>query len=145
MTFSFIAPCTYYDRAYLDANRNGKWDTGNLAAHLQPEDVFYYPKKIVLRKNWDVDQDWALFETPVDAQKPNDIKKNKPKNRDRYSSEGTSGDDEEEYYDDEGFGGNNFFNDGSSWGNGSQYNNAGSSSSSSRRNGGGGFKRNPNR
>jgi len=145
-TFNFVAPGTYYARAYLDANRNGKWDTGHLADSIQPEDVFYYPKKIVLRKNWDIDQEWALFETAVDAQKPNDIKKNKPKNRDRNASRNSDEyDEDEEYYDDEGFDQNNFFDDDASWGNGSQYNNARRNSSSSRRNNASGLRRNNGR
>lgn len=135
-TFRFITPGTYYARAYVDANRNMRWDTGNLADSLQPEDVFYYPKKLVLRKNWDIDQEWALFATPVDAQKPDDIKKNKPKTRDR--SDSRSDRDDEDYYDDEedGFNQNNYFNE-NSWGNGSQYNNA-------RRNNPGNRRNNPN-
>lgn len=132
--FSFVAPGTYYARAYIDVNRNGKWDTGNLADSIQPEDVFYFPKKLTLRKNWDIDQEWALFDTPVDAQKPNEIKKNKPKTRDRNANRGNSDyDEDEEYYeDDSGFGTNAFGED--SWGNGSQYNNARRGSTSGRRN-----------
>ncbi len=120
-TFRFVTPGTYYARAYIDANRNHRWDTGNLAGSVQPEEVFYYPKKLVLRKNWDIAQEWALFDTPVDAQKPDDIKKNKPKTRDR--NDNRPDEDDEDYYDEEGFDQNNYFDEGS-WGNGSQYNNA---------------------
>ncbi len=130
-TFRFITPGTYYARAYIDANSNLRWDTGNLADSLQPEEVFYYPKKLVLRKNWDIDQEWELFATPVDAQKPNDIKKNKPKTRDR--SDSRSDQDDEDYYEDDGFGQNNYLDE-NSWGNGSQYNNARRNSSGNRRN-----------
>lgn len=139
--FNFVTPGTYYARAFVDANRNGLWDTGNLADSLQPEDVFYYPKKLNLRKNWDIDQEWALFETPVDMQKPNEIKKNKPKTRDRNRTDRDRDEDDEEYYeDDEGFG-QNYFDEGS-WGNGSQYNNARRNSSSSRRNNATGLRQN---
>jgi len=129
--FTFVTPETYYARAFIDANRNGEWDTGNMAAKLQPEEVFYYPKKITLRKNWDIDQDWALFENPVDAQKPNEIKKNKPKTRDKNARD-DYGEEDEEYEDDEGFGANGF-SDGNSWGNGAQYNNARRNSSQGNR------------
>ena len=118
--FDFVKPDTYYARAYIDRNRNGEWDTGAIADSIQPEDVFYFTKKIVLRKNWDFDEDWALFETAVDLQKPNDVKRNKPKTRDRDQSEE---DDEYDDYDDSGFGNQGYY-DGDSWGNGSQYNNA---------------------
>ncbi len=132
--FNFVTPGTYYARAFVDANHNGRWDTGNLADSIQPEDVFYFPKKLNLRKNWDIDQEWALFETAVDMQKPEDIKKNKPKTRDRNNNN-RDRDDEEYYEDDEGFGQNYFEED--AWGNGSQYNNARRNSSSPRNNAGG--------
>lgn len=118
VTFTYLNPATYYARAYIDRNANGKWDTGNLRDSIQPEDVFYYPKKLTLRKNWDIAQEWSLFGLPVDEQKPYDIKKNKPKDRDRNSQQ-TDTDDEE--YEEDGFGG---FDSQGSWGNGSQYNNA---------------------
>ena len=120
-TFNFVDPATYYARAYIDLNRNGEWDTGELASHRQPEDVFYFSKKIQLRKNWDIDQDWALFELPVDAQKPDDVKRNKPKTKGRNSESDDY--DEDEYYDESGFG-NTGFDVENSWGNGAQYNNA---------------------
>lgn len=80
---AYVSPGTYYARAIIDTNRDGKWTTGNVNDKLQPEDVYYYPKKINLKKNWEIKQDWNLDETPVDLQKPNQIKKNKPKNRDK--------------------------------------------------------------
>lgn len=75
-----INPGEYYARIVIDANGNGKWDTGNYANHTQPEEVYYYPKKLNLKKNWDVEQNWDIYELPLDAQKPMAIKKNKPKN-----------------------------------------------------------------
>ena len=77
--FAFLNEGTYYARAFIDRNGNGKWDTGNVADRIQPEEVFYYPKKIEIKRNWDISQSWDLFELPVDAQKPLAIKKNKPK------------------------------------------------------------------
>lgn len=76
-SFENIRPGTYYARIILDANCNGKWDTGNYARHLQPEEVYYYPNKIVLRKNWDNEQNWNIYERALDKQKPFDIKKNR--------------------------------------------------------------------
>jgi len=77
--FELVAPATYYARVFFDRNNNGVWDTGNVAAKIQPEDVAYYPKKIILRANWDSDLDWDVYATPIDVQKPREIKKNKPK------------------------------------------------------------------
>ena len=130
VTFRFVAPGAYYARAYVDANRNGQWDTGSLAGKIQPEEVYYYNKKLNLRKNWDIDQEWTLLALPVDEQKPNDIKKNKPKTRDK-DRQRQSGDEDNE----EGEFDDNYYDDQGAWGNGSQYNNAGRNS---RRSSGGG-------
>ena len=130
VTFRFVAPGAYYARAYVDANRNGQWDTGSLAGMIQPEEVYYYNKKLNLRKNWDIDQEWTLLALPVDEQKPNDIKKNKPKTRDK-DRQRQSGDEDNE----EGEFDDNYYDDQGAWGNGSQYNNAGRNS---RRSSGGG-------
>lgn len=92
--FMDLKPDKYYARIVLDANGNGKWDTGNYAAKLQPEEVFYYPGMIEIMQNWKVEQTWDVHATPVERQKPLDITKNKPKektikHRD-YKNEGRS-------------------------------------------------------
>ncbi len=100
--FSYILPGTFYARAYIDSNGNGKWDTGNISEKRQPEEVYYYPKKINLKKNWDMQQTWDIYELPVDQQKPLEIKKNKPKlsERDRLNKK----DEDEEEDEDDMFG-----------------------------------------
>lgn len=110
--FSYLAPGKYYARAILDVNANGQWDRGNVATRTLPEDVVYYSKRLNVRKNWDISQDWSLFEIPVDLQKPLEVKKNKPKTREPQQRDT----DDQEDEDDSGL------ND--TWGNGSQYNNA---------------------
>lgn len=94
----YLKPGTVYARLFLDRNGNGKWDTGNLTDSIQPEEVYYYPKKIVLKENWDVAQDWNIYETPIDLQKPYDIKKNRPKLK--KGEKAPTSDDEEEEEDD---------------------------------------------
>lgn len=74
-----LEPGAYYARLYIDQNNNGRWDTGNLPDSIQPEEVYYYPKKITLKKNWDVEQTWDIAELPLDQQKPYALKKNRPK------------------------------------------------------------------
>lgn len=69
-TFRYVMPGTYYLRLFIDANDNGKWDTGDYAKHIQPETVYYYPEKIVLRVNWDIEEDWNPTAVPLDKQKP---------------------------------------------------------------------------
>lgn len=111
-TFSFLNPGTYFARAYVDANGNGAWDAGNVMAHRQAEDVYYYPKKLNIRPNWDVEQTWDINALPLDEQKPNEIKKNKPVTKEKS----VQYDDEEDEFDDE-------FNSNFYEGPGSQYDN----------------------
>ncbi|MCM1066197.1 MAG: Ig-like domain-containing protein [Muribaculaceae bacterium] len=79
LTIPFIAPGTYYARLIIDSTPNGKWDTGSPLDSVQPEEVYYFAKKLSLKKNWDIEQTWVIDELPVDVQKPYAIKKNKPK------------------------------------------------------------------
>ena len=94
-----VKPGNYYLRLTIDSNGNGKWDTGNYLNHLQPEEVYYYPKKLTLRRNWDLDERWNIYETALDLQKPNDIKRNKPeqaKNKVEKKTDKTSEDEDED-------------------------------------------------
>lgn len=98
--FDFLLPGTYYARVIEDANGNGIYDTGNYDLRLQPETVHYYPKRLLVKKNWDVEETWNVDELPVDRQKPEKIKKNKPdtgKNRNR--TETTEEEEEDDYFD----------------------------------------------
>ncbi|MCH5347146.1 MAG: Ig-like domain-containing protein [Muribaculaceae bacterium] len=95
-TFNYLPAGTYYARLFLDANGNGKYDTGNLHAGLQPEEVYYYPKKVALKQAFTVRQSWDIYETALDLQKPYEIKKNKPKLR-----PDTFGQDDEEELEEE--------------------------------------------
>lgn len=119
-TIEYITPGSYYVRLFIDSNADSLWTTGSLSDSipLQPEEVYYYPKKINLKKNWDVEQEWDINELPVDTQKPREIVKNKPKRKknDRDDREGYDDEEEDEFFDDpfmqnatrnNGFGGNN--------------------------------------
>lgn len=112
--FLFVKPGTYYARLFIDSNHNGKWDTGKYSAHIQPEDVYYYPKPLVMRRNWDVDQSWNIAELPLDLQKPQAIRKNKPEkskieqemeNRDRRARKaaGVPEDEDDDEFNSQGF------------------------------------------
>lgn len=100
--FNNVKPNAYYARLFLDANGNGVYDKGNVAQQRQPEETFYYPKKIQLKKNWDMDLDWDIYETPVDLQKPKEIKKNKPKQKKGETGRDSDEEDEDQYYDEFG-------------------------------------------
>ena len=55
--FEAIKPQKYRLRIIEDKNKNQKWDTGNYLKKVQPEKVYYLPKEIELRANWDIEQD----------------------------------------------------------------------------------------
>ena len=93
-----LLPGKYYARLFIDRNGNGKYDTGNYDMHLQPEETVYYPGAINLKKNWDVEQTWDIYATPIDKQKPEAIKKNKPERKkwEKVDTEKTETDEDEE-------------------------------------------------
>ena len=99
-----VTPGTYFLRLTIDTNGNGTWDTGNYSQHLQPEEVYYYPKKLRLRANWDLDENWNIYQTALDMQKPEDIRRNKPeksknrleKNEDKQRN-GNEDDEDDEF------------------------------------------------
>ena len=93
-----LLPGKYYARLFIDRNGNGKYDTGNYDMHLQPEETVYYPGAINLKKNWDVEQTWDIYATPIDKQKSEAIKKNNPERKkwEKVNTEKTETDEDEE-------------------------------------------------
>ncbi len=90
-----LLPSKYYARVVIDRNGNGKYDTGNYSLLLQPEETYYYPAAINLKKNWDIEQTWNIFEQPIDRQKPEAIKKNKPERKKWETAPVSNTEDEE--------------------------------------------------
>ncbi len=90
--FYFLNPGKYAARLINDTNGNGEWDTGDFAKGVQPEEVFYYPEILEYKALWDVTQPWDIHATPVDEQKPDELKKQKPdedkRKKDRNSRNG---------------------------------------------------------
>lgn len=77
--FYFLQPNTkYYIRMYIDSNNNGKWDTGLYGKKVQPEEVYYYPKVWEMKANFEFEEDWDVKAAPLDRQKLDEIKKQKP-------------------------------------------------------------------
>lgn len=76
--FQDLLPGEFYARIVIDENGDGVWTTGNYEEGRQPEEVFYYPGKFVIRAFSDHSEDWDIQATPVVKQKPLDITKNKP-------------------------------------------------------------------
>ncbi len=77
-TLRYLSPGTYYARIFFDVNGDSLWTTGSLDS-IQPEEVAYFPKKLELKRNWDIEQEWDIYDLPIDKQKPYAILKNKPK------------------------------------------------------------------
>lgn len=75
--FFYLRAGNYYLRAFIDRNGNNIWDTGDYGTGLQPEEVFYFPKPINLRAQWDVEQDWEIRGIPIMEQKPREMVKQK--------------------------------------------------------------------
>jgi len=110
--FKYLLPGVFYARLFFDNDGNGEWTNGNLKLRRQPEDVYYFDKKINLKKNWDRSESWNINALSVDKQKPLEIKKNKPKMK--AGEMPPSGDEEEEedpIYDGSDFGGSSAFPD----------------------------------
>lgn len=101
--FKYLPAGKYYARIFEDWNGNGLFDTGNVDSIRQPDVAYYYPKIINVKKNWDKEESWDVFSTPVDMMKPYAILKNKPeadkKNKNRKKDNEYDEEEDEEYFD----------------------------------------------
>ncbi|MEE4117341.1 MAG: Ig-like domain-containing domain [Marinilabiliaceae bacterium] len=50
----------YMLKTIFDLDGDGKWTTGNYETGRQPEPVTYYPARIEIKVQWDLEQDWEL-------------------------------------------------------------------------------------
>lgn len=62
LTYDYLLPGAYKLKLIVDANKNGKWDTGNYLNKKQPERVILYQKEITIRANWDNEINWRVNE-----------------------------------------------------------------------------------
>lgn len=77
--FYYLNPGTkFYIRLFNDRNGNGVWDTGKYSEHLQPEEVYYFPKVWEMKANFDFEENWNINAVLVEKQKLDEIKKQKP-------------------------------------------------------------------
>ncbi len=60
ITYPNLSPGIYQLKAIYDKNNDGAWDTGKYLKKLQPEKVIYYPDKITIKANWDLEEKWKL-------------------------------------------------------------------------------------
>ena len=68
--FEYLAPTTYYLRLYIDLDGDGKWTTGDWLLKRQPEPIYYFPKKLKLRANWDFEENFDHLAMPRANSKP---------------------------------------------------------------------------
>ncbi|RYY36433.1 MAG: hypothetical protein EOP46_06445 [Sphingobacteriaceae bacterium] len=55
----------YKVRVIYDANKNGRWDSGNVKQSRQPENIWLYEKEITLRANWEAEEAITIPKEPV--------------------------------------------------------------------------------
>ena len=85
--FYYLNPGTkYYIRLFIDRNGNGMWDTGNFMEGIQPEEVYYFPKVWEMRANFEFEENWDIHAIPLDRQKLDEIKKQKPEEQKRIQN-----------------------------------------------------------
>ena len=55
-----VLPGSYTLKYIEDADLNKKWSNGSLQNRRQPERVFIYKNKLLIRENWDLEIDWSV-------------------------------------------------------------------------------------
>ncbi|MBR1922295.1 MAG: Ig-like domain-containing protein [Paludibacteraceae bacterium] len=59
---------SYKVRMYIDLNSDSVWTTGNLLLRRQPEPMYYYPKRLRIRDNWDYEETFRWQDESVRPQ-----------------------------------------------------------------------------
>ncbi|TGE09321.1 Ig-like domain-containing domain [Hymenobacter fodinae] len=52
--FDYLAPATYSMRVLIDTNNDGRWQGGDTQLRVPPEPVYFFPKSIQIRANFDI-------------------------------------------------------------------------------------------
>jgi len=60
ITFGQLNPGKYGMSILMDLDNNGRWSSGRITHHLQPEQVLKYDKEIEIRANWVVQESWEI-------------------------------------------------------------------------------------
>jgi hypothetical protein len=60
LTFHFLKPEKYRVKLLDDRDGNGEWTTGSLLDRRQPERVYYFPKIVKVRSNWESKDSWTI-------------------------------------------------------------------------------------
>ncbi len=59
-TFQYLTPGEYVLKLIFDTNGNRKWDSGNYIYKIEPERVTFFPKKVTIRANWEIREEWEI-------------------------------------------------------------------------------------
>jgi hypothetical protein len=60
LVFNYLKPGKYKVKLIDDANNNQKWDSGNYLKKIKPEAVYYFPKIINIKSNWELKEEWTI-------------------------------------------------------------------------------------
>lgn len=75
-----------YVRLVCDTNGNDKFDAGSLTERRQPEAVYYMPKMLEMRADWQYREAWQVDTQDLVNQKPEGVRQNKPKEKAKKKS-----------------------------------------------------------
>lgn len=60
ITFTKYRQGIYFARIVYDTNKNGVWDTGDVLKGTQPEKIWYGPKELSIKANWDRNEELVI-------------------------------------------------------------------------------------
>lgn len=60
LMLSYLSPGNYRVKLIDDRNNNGQWDTGNYEKGVLPERVYYLPKVLEIKSNWEIKESWQI-------------------------------------------------------------------------------------
>ena len=83
VVFDYLAPTTFFLRLYIDEDGDGKWTTGDWLTKRQAEPIYYYPKKLKLRANWDFEEMFDHLAQPRWSSRPKALQKKQDKNQNK--------------------------------------------------------------
>jgi len=84
--FYYLQPGEYYLKVIVDYNRNGKWDTGDYSADLQPEEVYFKTDIINCKAKWDLTTDFNVQSKVLFKQKPSALIKQKGESKKKQTA-----------------------------------------------------------
>lgn len=72
--FKLLPPGTYFAKLVVDKDNDSEWTTGDFLQHIQPESVYYFHKRMEVKANWTIEEEWDILAKPIYKQKHSDIK-----------------------------------------------------------------------